>query len=437
MGKPNNVFRWVREVEWDMSRREAAEFLVSESIKGGELVYLVARTIATWEDGTTAWPRAKYRRLLERVTGRDATELGFTPPPSRCGTTVPVAADPTRGGDEDMRRRSVLLGVGTVVLTAAVPQCAGGGDYLDTGPALGRDHVQALREAELALYAQDRDHGSADLAEQAATALDTARAWLAHGRYSADVGRQLHTATGMLSVVAGWIALDAGRTKDARSLYTEALASARHADDPGLEAHAFACLSLLAHTTGRPREAVGTAQVAQRAAADLGSPRWLALLAMREARGWALQGDRVLTEQALVRAYDLYAKGPRETDPDWLGFFVPAELAGLESLCRADLGQYDRACAGAEQAVMLFAGGNARNAALYTADLALHQASRERPDLDAAVEAGHRTLAYLQNVHSERLALALQSVAESLEVYRAVPEVAEYLDTYRTAVPAV
>ncbi|CAN3985878.1 hypothetical protein [Kitasatospora purpeofusca] len=44
----------------------------------------------------------------------------------------------------------------------------------------------------------------------------------------------------MLSVAAGWLALDAGRTADAHFLYTKALASARQADDPGLEAHAFA-----------------------------------------------------------------------------------------------------------------------------------------------------------------------------------------------------
>ncbi|MFC5661442.1 hypothetical protein ACFP3U_00440 [Kitasatospora misakiensis] len=166
------------------------------------------------------------------------------------------------------------------------------------GAALGPDHLQTLVEVEQQLYAQDRDHGSADLGHQAAAALHTAHSWLAQGRYGEDLGRRLHTATGMLSVAAGWLALDAGRTADARSLYTEALASARQADDPGLEAHAFACMSLLAHATGRPREAVGTARVAQRAAFGLGSPRWLALLAMRAARGWALQGDRALTEDA-------------------------------------------------------------------------------------------------------------------------------------------
>ncbi|MFD5466682.1 hypothetical protein ACFWIQ_28190 [Kitasatospora sp. NPDC127059] len=435
MGRPNDTIRRVREVEWEKSRTEAATFLVEQSIEAGEPLYLVARTIATWEDGKTAWPRAKYRRLLHRVTGRTATELGFTQPTYR-GRSLSPGTETTKGSDEDVHRRSLLLGLGAAVLTTTVPQGTGAGPVPGAGPALGRDHVQALRQAEQALYEQDRDRGSSDLAGQATAILDTAQTWLTEGRYDDGLGRELHTATGMLSVAAGWLALDAGRTKDARSRYTEALASARHADDPGLEAHAFACLSLLAHTTGRPREAVGTAQVAQRAAAGLGSPRWLALLAMREARGWALQGDRALTEQALVRAYDLYAKGPREADPGWLEFFVPAEVAGLESLCRADLGQFDRACAGAEQTLMLFAGGHARNAALYTADIALHQAHRERPDLDAAVDAGHRTLAYLKDVRSERLTAAVHGIATALQPHRTVPCVAEYLDAYRTAVAA-
>ncbi len=431
MSRPNDTFRHLRESEWNMSRTEAAEFLVAEGTKRGETVYLVARTIATWEDGMTSWPQARYRRLLHQVTGRTAKELGFTPPARRVRAAAEPKADQrAREGGDEVRRRSILLGAGAAVLTAAVPAA----DNLR--PAMGQDHLQALLETEQQLYAQDRDHGSADLGQQATTALHTAHSWLAQGRYGEDLGRRLHTATGMLSVAAGWLALDAGRPADARSLYTEALANARQADDLGLEAHAFACLSLLAHATGRPREAVTTAQVAQRAAAGLGSARWLALLAMREARGWALQGDRTLAEQALVRAYELYARGPQDADPAWLAFFVPAELAGLESLCRADLGQHDRAAAGAEQALMLFADGHPRNRSLYTADIALHHARRASPDLDAATDAAHRTLAYLPDVRSERLIRSLRGVAGALQAHRQVPCVANYFDAYRAAVPA-
>ncbi|WP_259465238.1 hypothetical protein [Streptomyces sp. TLI_171] len=413
-----------------MSRSEAVEFLVAKSIEFGEPVDLVMRTFATWEDGVTTWPHAKYRRLLHRVTGRRAVDLGFKAPAHRARPGRPVSDEQDQAGADPMIRRTFVLGAGATLLTAALPAPG------SATSALASDHLQALRETEKQLYVQDRDHGSADLGRQAAAALHTAHTWLAHGRYSDDLGRRLHTATGMLSVAAGWLALDAGRTSDARSLYTEALASARQADDAGLEAHAFACMSLLAHATGRPREAVGTARVAQSAAAGLGSPRWLALLAMREARGWALQGDRALTEDAIVRAYRLYEKGPHDADPDWLGFFVPAELAGLESLCRADLGQHDRAAAGAEQAVMLFADGHLRNRALYTADIALQHAQRPRPNLDFATDAGHRTLAHLSDVRSARLLRSLRTIAGALTPHRDTPCVATFLDAYRTAVPA-
>jgi len=430
MGRPNDVFRRVREVEWQMGRREAAEWLVTKSIEFfGDPVECGPRTIATWEDGTVSCPRPKYQRLLTRLTGRSITQLGFTLSAPRRAPRSQTAGQTTEG-EADMRRRSLLLGAGAALLTTVAQETA------SASPSLGGDHLQAVLEAEQSLYAQDRERGSAELNRQAATSLHTAHIWLRQGRYSEDMGRRLHSATGALSVAAGWLALDSGRTHDARSLYTEALASARQADDPGLEAHAFACLSLLAHATGRPREAVGTAQVAQRAAAQLGSPRWLSLLAMREARGWALQGDRALTEDALVRAFNFYAKGPSEADPAWLEFYVPAELAGLESLCRADLGQYERACAGAEQAVMLFGEGHTRNRSLYTADIALHHARKPSPDLDAAADAAHRAIAYLPDVRSERLVRSLRDVAGTLKAHRQVPCVADYLDAYRAAVPA-
>ncbi|MFE5709675.1 hypothetical protein ACFQ7J_02440 [Streptomyces sp. NPDC056501] len=217
MGRPNDTFRLLREHEWEMSRREAAEFLVKKSIEYGEPVHCVTRTIATWEDGTTACPSPPYQRLLRKVTGRAVTQLGFTPP-------RPPTTRRTTESDDDMRRRTMLVGTGAVLLTAARPAHS-------TAPDLGSDHLQQLHNAERALYAQDRDHGSAELGRQAAAALNTAHAWLRQGRYREPMGSRLHTATGNLSVAAGWLALDSGRPHDARSLYTEALASARHADD--------------------------------------------------------------------------------------------------------------------------------------------------------------------------------------------------------------
>ena len=122
---------------------------------------------------------------------------------------------------------------------------------------------------------------------------------------------------------------------------------------------------------------------------------------MREARAWALQGDRTLTERALGHAHDLYAHGTRDADPAWLEFYVPGELTGVESLRCADLGQYEGA--GVEQAVTLFATGHAR---------------KPVPDLDAATDAAHRALVHLTDVRSERLERALRDIAATLTPHR-------------------
>lgn len=317
MRRPNTVFRRLREQEWKASRAEAARMIVAKSIELGEPVECSARTIAFWEDGDTSCPRAIYQRVLHAMTGRDPAELGFAP--RQHATRVASLDDrtvPSVPRHDDMNRRHLLMTAGAALLAATT-------DPERSGQQIDNRHVQAVRDAEQRLYAQDRDHGSSELDRQATIALHQAHGWLRNGRYTEHTQRQLHAAIGALSVANGWLALDSGRTGDARSLYTEALVSARQADDPGLEAHAFACLSLLATSAGRPREAVATAEVAQRAAAGLGSPRWLSLLHMREARAWALQGDHRLTERALVRAYDYFAQGPRDADPHWLEFLRP------------------------------------------------------------------------------------------------------------------
>jgi len=438
---PNLAIRQVREVEFQMSRGEFAAEVNRRALELGERgVGCITRTVATWEEGTVGCPRPVYRRVLSAMTGRTMAQLGFQPPLSRTRPGPPIVAsgDHEAGGEGQVERRRLLVGAGTLTAAAGLGIALPDLGSTDSGPGrLGVRHVKVVGTTTADLYAHDQDHGSAALRRDAAAALATAYSWIQQGSYSPATGRQLQSATGHLAVAAGWLCLDSGLHGDARSLYTEALAAARMADDAGLEAHAFACMSLLAHASGRPREAVSAAQVAQSVAAPLGSPRWLSLLAMREARGWALQGDQALTDKAVVRAHDLYGQGPGDGDPDWLAFFSPAELAGLESLCRADLGQHDRAAAGAESAVLLSGTGFTRNRALYTADIAVHQAVRDRPEPEAAAEAATRALAYLPEVRSGRLVRALGDVASALQRHRRVPAVSTWFNAYDHATTAL
>ncbi|MFD9716701.1 hypothetical protein [Streptomyces sp. NPDC059076] len=417
---PNAQLRAVRVGEFQMSRQEFAKLVVATGEEMGELVGCTSRLVAAWEDGEVVCPRAVYRRILTQLTGRTMAQLGF----HLTAPTV-IARSTTASEELPVNRRDFLLdgALSLVPLGALSPERPG---------RIGTTAVQAVDDAVTTIYSHDHDHGSAALRRGAAEALHIAYGWLQESTYSTDTERRLRAATGHLSIAAGWLAYDSGRAADARSLYGEALAAARIADDPGLEGHAFGCLSLLAKASGRPREAISAAQGAQTVVRGYGSPRMLSLFAMREAGGWALLGDASATDKAVVRAHHLYAQGPAEPDPAWLEFFTPAELAGLESLARADLEQHERAAAGAEQAVLLHGEAFARNRALYTADIAIQHAVRARPEPEAAAEAAGRALAYLPEVRSDRLLQQLNNVESALQRHAAVPAVADWLEEYRT-----
>lgn len=149
---------------------------------------------------------------------------------------------------------------------------------------VGEAEVNAVEKAVRQIRLLDDRHGADGLYRRAAQPLRAAYELLDAGttarRATSD---RLHAGAGELAISVGWLAHDSGRFDDARSHYAEALATARLAGDAGLEAHAFCNTSFLARDAGRPREAVRAAEAGQRAARTLGSPRLLALLALREA----------------------------------------------------------------------------------------------------------------------------------------------------------
>lgn len=438
--KPNHVIREVRESQFRMSRGEFAHHINATATTMGENTGCTSRLIAAWERGEVASPRPVYERILHEITGRSLAELGFAargtvtggiPTPPTPPSRLPV--QPRRKADDtDVERRAFLRdGAGSVTglaISLRRPQ--------ECGRRMGMREVREIVAAARVISSHVRDHGSAMVRHEADKALNTAHDWLRHGQFSESTGRLLRSATGSLTVAVGNLAFDSGQHSDARSLFTESLTAARLAADPRLEARSFACLSRLARESGRPREAVSAAQVARGLARSLNSPRMQALFAMREAGGWALLGDRSACDAAIVEAHTQYAKGPRDSDPGWLGFFTPAELVGLEVLCRADLGQHERAAYGAQQAVLLHGTGFTRSRALYTADIAVQNAKRARPDLDSAVRAADDALSYLPTVRSRRLHDAVRDIEAALHRHARVPDVADWLTKYRTTTGA-
>ncbi|UUU18918.1 hypothetical protein [Streptomyces sp. DSM 40750] len=86
--------------------------------------------------------------------------------------------------------------------------------------------------------------------------------------------------------------------------------------------------------------------------------------------------------------------------------------------------------------MLLFGDAFARNRALYTADIAVQHALRDRPEPEAAAEAAGRVLAYLPDVRSDRLLQQLADVESALQRHAAVPAVADWLEAYRTTTQA-
>ncbi|MFD5465825.1 tetratricopeptide repeat protein [Kitasatospora sp. NPDC127059] len=299
---------------------------------------------------------------------------------------------------------------------------------------VGAAEVQGVEQAVREIRLADDAHGADALYELAGQSLRTAYVLLNEGDYSAETERRLQAGAGELAISVGWLAHDSNRLADARSFYSEALATARMAGDAALEAHVFCNSAFLARDAGRPREALRAAQAGQAAARELSSTRLLALLTMREAGAWAVLRDRSSCERAIGRAYALFDRGPAESDPEWMSFFGEAEIAGLQSQCWSALEDWDRASEQAALAIALQEPHFVRNRVLYTAELAHDRLGRG--DLAGAAHHGSAAVALFGEVRSARIRSMLADTAGRLRAHASVAEVRRFLIGYDQAAAA-
>lgn len=447
---PNLTFRRLR---GPRSPGEFAAAVRRSAREIGEQVACDARYIGRVEAGEIRCPNYAYERVfLHMFPGLTLADLGFSaresvrgrasgatadarPAPASLSNPTPMRSDTGDISEEsDVRRRAFMtngtasmasvslslgVGIGVPPATAAVP-----------GPRrAGEAEVSALEEAVRRIRLLDDRHGADGLYRRAAQPLRTAYALLDAGTVShGATADRLHASAGELAISVGWLAHDSGRFDDARSHYAEALATARVAGDPGLEAHAFCNTAFLARDAGRHREAVRAAQAGRRAARDLASPRLLSLLALREAGGWAGLGDRTGCEQSLGQAHALFERGTSDTDPEWMSFFGEPELEALEAQCRAALGDWSTAARHAYRATVLQDPHFTRNLALYRAELATDLARAGL--LDEAAATGHQVLDLMDEVQSSRIQGMLAGMVRVLLPRRRTAEVGGFLDRH-------
>ncbi|MEU7036494.1 tetratricopeptide repeat protein [Streptomyces sp. NPDC046237] len=421
---PNLAFRRLRgqhsPAEFAAAVRRAAREI-------GERVACDARYIGRVEAGEIRCPNYAYERVfLHMFPGLSLADLGFSAREAVRGRRPAVSAGApppaitTRNDEESdvLRRAFMTSGTATV---AAASLGLGGTAVAIPAPRgahrIGEAEVRAVEDAVRQIRLLDDRHGADGLYKSAAQPLRAAYALLDAGTTARrSTEDRLHAGAGELAISVGWLAHDSGRFADARSHYAEALATARVAGDPALEAHAFCNTSFLARDAGKYREAVRAAQAGLRAAQPLSSDRLLSLLCLREAGAWAGLGDRTACEQALGRAHTHFGRGQSEGDPEWMSFFGEPELEALEAQCWSALGEWGRAARHAHRATVLQNPHFARNLALYRAQLASNLAHAGRPD-EAAAEA-RRVVDSLGDVQSSRIRSILTETSRVLAATR-------------------
>ncbi|SEL56959.1 hypothetical protein SAMN05414137_1105 [Streptacidiphilus jiangxiensis] len=448
----------MRERRGDLSPREFAASVRRAAREIGEHVSCDARYIGRVESGEIRCPNYAYERVFRHMfPGVGLADLGFTPRgESRRTAVLPAPRDEE---NDDVQRRTFLAGGPLAVVTALswdgsaraqTPEAAPHPLTVPSGPSMppgpsgavptpaptpgarvGWREVHEVESAVRQIRLLDDVHGADTLFDRAGHTLRSAYQLLNCGTYTARVEERLQAWAGELAISVGWLAHDSGRLAEARSLYAEALATARMAGDAALEAHAFCNTAFLARDAGRPREAVRAAQAARSAAAGLGSARLQSLLALREAGGWALLRDRGSCLKALGESRSAFEQGSSEADPEWMSFFNEGELAGLTAQCWAALGEFESAADWAEQAIALQPAHFVRNRTLYTAELA-HDQLGHGAVVDAAVT-GTSAVSLLSQVRSTRIRGMVSATAERMRLHRSVPEVAEFLERYRLA----
>ena len=427
----------MRELRGDLSAGEFAATVRRAAREIGEHVSCDARYVGRIESGEIKCPNYAYQRVFQHMfPGSSLEELGFAPrrearPGQQRRGLPPGPGDPIHEENDDVHRRTFLTGGPAAVATALGLDHPAGATEIPTGTKVGVRDVRTVEEAVRNIRLLDDVHGADTLFERAGRSLRTAYQLLNCGSYNSRVEQRLQAAAGELAISVGWLAHDSGRLPEARSFYSEALATARMSNDPALEAHSFCNSAFLARDAGRPREAVRAAQAALQAAAPLRSARLRSLLAMREAGGWALLQDRSACVRSIALAQRLFAAGPADADPEWMSFYGEAELLGLESQCWSALGVWGQATDRARRAIELQRPHFVRNRALYTAELAQNQLGAG--EVAAAGASGSEAVALLDGVRSTRIRGMVAETAARLRPYQSVPEVADFVHRYGVA----
>lgn len=364
-----------------MSAAELAD-AVNDAIRAltGKLGATSERTVFRWLSGENQWPQARQRIVLEIVTGRAVTTLGFVPR-GKHKTSPPPSAEPPEDPSVH-RRRFVGAATGTAV-AAAIPLVSAGSrpSRVGTSDVIRlRDHIENLVELDATL-------GGHTALERAAFAGASEALGLQKWSTTQRVRQRLFALASDFTATAAWSLIDAGQLDDAGKHLDRALTLAGMAQDPEMAMQVWNLRAMLARQRGEYAEAVAAAQAAQASAAVRRSPMHASLAHARTAIGLAHSGDHRAALRSLGRAEEAMSKAdPTAPRPVWMAFYGPAELYSIIAIVRDVIGHPAEAEAASYRALAALPEVYRRNRANVTVRLALAQL--HQGDVEQAVTTG-------------------------------------------------
>ncbi|MCA1672971.1 MAG: hypothetical protein LC799_12500, partial [Actinobacteria bacterium] len=250
--------------------------------------------------------------------------------------------------------------------------------------------------------------------------------------YDERTGRRLHTALAELGQLTGWVAHDARRPGLGQRYHIAALRAAHSADDRPLGAHILACMADQAARHGRPADAVTLIDTAVAGIRGWETPRLLAELYIRKAYALATLEDRLACVAAVAKARTQVEQFEPDSDPLWLYWVTPAEIAAGAGDCLLQMGLVGQAMALLIGGVSLFDESFARDRQIYLTHLAdaLARPGKQR-DLAAAADRGQEAVNLAESLASARGIDCLCDLYKKMQPHASVLAVRDFLERAR------
>lgn len=356
----------------ELARRLNAE---NEALTGRE-GHLTDRDVRRYLAGTTRWPHARQRICLERVFGRSVTELGFIP----LGKTVRAPSE-----DSVHRRRFITATSGSALAKAApFPTRLGMSDV----HRLYREYVQILEDDWVVGGARRVEDDAVALSSRIQSTLSSG------GTASPRVRQKLYSLASDVISTAAFAAIDAKARIRARHHLDRAVKFAGLSGDSETQYHVWNHLAMTAGQRGDSVEAAAAADVMKTLWVARRDSVYASLAHMRNARALARSHQRGDALKALAAAENSFARGVEGERPAWIGFYDLSEVEGLSASVWFSLGEFGRAEYFFHRALSGIRPELVRNRALYSAHLALAQASQG--ELELACATGQRAYGTLK-----------------------------------------